>query len=396
MMKNKIKKRIAMLAYTEYSRDPRVRRYAEFLVSQGYYVDCVVLNEKKQNKKMDADLVNMVYLPIYQYRGSSNISYIYSYILFFLKAFYFFSIKSINKYSLIHVHNMPDFLVFSTILNKIFGTKIILDIHDNMPEIYKDKFEPLKAFFICKILLFQEKLSAIYADIVITVHKPHLKYNIKYHNLNPRKSKVIHNFADISIFTKRDKNILHYNLDDEFKLIYHGTIAKRFDLINILKGIKIVKNKFNIKLNIYGKGDGVDELKNQIKEMKLEKYISYEGLVPLDSIPDKISKSHLGIVSYAESTATSMMLPLKLMEYVAMELPVLTVKNTPICYYFRNTNLAFYESGSPESFSKELIELIENSKKRENMKTSMKRFNLKFNWNDEKYKYLKILNDINI
>ena len=396
MMKNKIKKRIAMLAYTEYSRDPRVRRYAEFLVSQGYNVDCVVLNEKKQNKKMDADLVNMVYLPIYQYRGSSNISYIYSYILFFFKAFYFFSIKSINKYSLIHVHNMPDFLVFSTILNKIFGTKIILDIHDNMPEIYKDKFEPLKAFFICKILLFQEKLSAIYADIVITVHKPHLKYNIKYHNLNPRKSKVIHNFADISIFTKRDKNILHYNLDDEFKLIYHGTIAKRFDLINILKGIKIVKNKFNIKFNIYGKGDGVDELKNQIKEMKLEKYISYEGLVPLDSIPDKISKSHLGIVSYAESTATSMMLPLKLMEYVAMELPVLTVKNTPICYYFRNTNLAFYESGSPESFSKELIELIENSKKRENMKTSMKRFNLKFNWNDEKYKYLKILNDINI
>ena len=83
MIKNKIKKRIAMLAYTEYSRDPRVRRYAEFLVNQGYNVDCVVLNEKKQNKKMDADLVNMVYLPIYQYRGSSNISYIYSYILFF-------------------------------------------------------------------------------------------------------------------------------------------------------------------------------------------------------------------------------------------------------------------------------------------------------------------------
>ena len=394
-MKNKNRKRIAMLAYTEYSRDPRVRRYAEFLVDEGYNVDCIVLKEKETNQKFFKDQIKMIYMPMYQYRGNSNISYVYSYVRFFINSFYFLSIKSINKYSLIHVHNMPDFLVFSTILNKIFGTKIILDIHDNMPEIYKDKFEPLIAFFICKILLFQERLSAIYSDVVITVHEPHLNYNIKYHKLNPNKSKVVHNFADFNLFRKK-KNIIHYKINDEFKLIYHGTIAKRFDLTNILKGISIVRNKYNVKLNIYGKGDGLDELKKQIKQLNLENLVSYKGMIPLDNIPDKISQSHLGIVSYAESTATSMMLPLKLMEYVAMELPVLTVKNVPIQYYFGNTKLAFYKSGSPESFSKELVKIIENPKKREYMQLEMKKFNQKFNWNHEKYKYLKILNDINL
>ncbi len=394
-MKNKNRKKIAMLAYTEYSRDPRVRRYAEFLVDQGYDVDCIVLNEKKSNQKLINDQIDMVYMPMYQYRGNSNISYIYSYVRFFLNSFYFLSIKSTKKYSLIHVHNMPDFLVFTTILNKIFGTKIILDIHDNMPEIYKDKFDPSISFFICKILLFQERLSAIYSDVVITVHEPHYNYNVKYHKLNPNKSKVVHNFADFNLFRKK-KNLIHHKTIDEFKLIYHGTIAKRFDLTNILKGISIVKNKYNIKLNIYGKGDGENELRNQIKEMNLENHIFYKGMIPLDSIPDKISQSHLGVVSYSESTATSMMLPLKLMEYVAMELPVLTVKNIPIQYYFRNNELAFYESGSPESFSKELVEIIENPKKRECMQREMKKFNQKFNWNNEKYKYLKILNDINI
>ena len=92
-MKNKNRKRIAMLAYTEYSRDPRVRRYAEFLVDEGYNVDCIVLKEKETNQKFFKDQIKMIYMPMYQYRGNSNISYVYSYVRFFINSFYFYLLK---------------------------------------------------------------------------------------------------------------------------------------------------------------------------------------------------------------------------------------------------------------------------------------------------------------
>ena len=77
-------KTIGMIAYTEYSRDPRVRRYAEALASSGFVVDCFVLKEKNQTSQKDNG-INLQYLNIEQYRGSSNMAYILSYLSFFLR-----------------------------------------------------------------------------------------------------------------------------------------------------------------------------------------------------------------------------------------------------------------------------------------------------------------------
>ena len=41
-----------------------------------------------------------------------------------------------------HVHNIPDFLVFAGLRLKWSGTRIILDIHDIVPELYESKFKP--------------------------------------------------------------------------------------------------------------------------------------------------------------------------------------------------------------------------------------------------------------
>ena len=46
-----------------------------------------------------------------------------------------------NRYDLIHIHNMPDFLVFAAWYAKLNGVKLILDVHDLMPELFASKFE---------------------------------------------------------------------------------------------------------------------------------------------------------------------------------------------------------------------------------------------------------------
>ena len=75
--------RAAMVAYTEYARDPRVRRYAECLARNGYEVDCFVLKESTKPVIEIINGIKIYHLNISQYRGVSNFSYIISYLRFF-------------------------------------------------------------------------------------------------------------------------------------------------------------------------------------------------------------------------------------------------------------------------------------------------------------------------
>ena len=55
-----------MVAYTEYVRDPRVRRYAESLVRHGYIVDCFVLKESGKPNHQEVNGVSLHHLDIFQ------------------------------------------------------------------------------------------------------------------------------------------------------------------------------------------------------------------------------------------------------------------------------------------------------------------------------------------
>ncbi len=62
---------------------------------------------------------------------------------------------------------MPDFLIFAAWYPKLTGAKVILDIHDIVPEFYGNKFsrmDPLPAVSLLKLV---ERLCAKMADRVI-------------------------------------------------------------------------------------------------------------------------------------------------------------------------------------------------------------------------------------
>ena len=379
--------RAAMVAYTEYVRDPRVRRYAECLTRNGYEVDCFVLKEAKNNQVDVLNGVKIFHLKTSQYRGNSNLAYIYSYSTFFIQALSALTKQIHNNYSVIHVHNMPDFLVFTTFINKIFGSKVILDIHDNMPELYKTKFDSKVGVLLYHILLTQERLSCFYADRVVTVHVPHFEYNVKNHNLSPNKTFIIPNFADTNLFHPLTETNSVKN--GAFNVIYHGTIAERFGLNLVLKGIKKVHEDFPfLRLHIYGKGDGVVNLETDIQAMDLENIVVYHGQIELDLIPSKIAKSDLGLVTYIQSDATDLMLPLKLMEYMAVGIPALTVINKPIKYYFKTDELAYYESNNLKSFTRELQNLIKSPPELIRLQKKTEIVNQRLNWKNEQKNYI--------
>ena len=122
--------RIAMAAYTNYRRDPRVRREAEALIEAGHSV--VFLASRQPGEPMRERIagVEVIKLAGLTNRRTSTAIYILDYLIFLLRISLHLTIRPL-RYDLVHINNMPDFLVFGTLLPRVLGRPVIHDVHDS-------------------------------------------------------------------------------------------------------------------------------------------------------------------------------------------------------------------------------------------------------------------------
>src|SRR5262245_62378362 len=110
-------------------------------------------------------------VPIARRRGGI-LGYLYQYLAFLLISSAIIVGRSLSRrYDLVYVHNMPDFLVLSGLIPRLFGAKVILDLHDPMPELMQTIFNLPPSAKSVGLLRRVEKWSIRLADSVITVNR---------------------------------------------------------------------------------------------------------------------------------------------------------------------------------------------------------------------------------
>ncbi len=161
-----------MIAYTDYFSDTRVRREAEALVaSDKYQVRVITLGNDASPKHTMLEGVEIIEVNIPKYRGKNQLRYLLSYGNFFIKAMLECSLLTLRKeLGAVHIHNMPDFLVFAALLPKLMGKPVVLDIHDTMPETFGSKFGS-SSRVVNWLLKFEEYCSCRFADRLICVNE---------------------------------------------------------------------------------------------------------------------------------------------------------------------------------------------------------------------------------
>ena len=162
--------KICMIVHKNFYGDTRVRRYVESLLTVGAIVDVVCLSGNDNPVVEPHERLRVYSIPVCHANASRIrylVEYIYAFALFLIRLS-FLHIK--NHYQVIHVHNMPDFLIFSALIPKIMGARLILDIHDPMPEVFISKYGERSNKLMLSLISFQEKISCFFADTVITVN----------------------------------------------------------------------------------------------------------------------------------------------------------------------------------------------------------------------------------
>lgn len=387
------KKNLLMVAYTNYRTDPRVIRAAEAAAEAGFAVDVLVLNRDNEPREEQIRGVNVIHVNQSRYRGGGVVSYVTAYLQFFLRCFFIAAKRRWRKkYAIVHVHNMPDFIIFSGLIPKLFGAKLILDIHDPMPNTFSSKYGKGDKGLIYSLLLWQEKLSAAFADRVLTVHDP-VKDHIlvKQHGMRPDAVDVVANFPDDKIFYPRQAEAANEGL----RLCFHGTILKRLGLYNVVEAIARARHKNNIHVRIIGEGDFSEELKRLIASHNLETIIEFDNrMYPIEQIPAQLAGYNLGLVPLELSSITEFVLPLKLLEYIGLGMAVVTVHNTAIDYYLTSDDCLFYDPADPQSLSDVIDRLAENPQLLAQYKQRALDVRERFLWSNEKQRYISMLREL--
>jgi glycosyl transferase family 4 len=165
-------KRVAVILYSSYPTDPRPRRAVEALAKEGASVEVICLREMDQEPQHESfNGVHVTRVP-FKHQRRGKISYLIRYGSFILLSGIILASRAWKRrYHLVHVHNMPDVLVFSALAPKILGAKVILDLHDPMPELMTTIFGLRQNSYSVRLLKQFEKWSIRFADSVIVANE---------------------------------------------------------------------------------------------------------------------------------------------------------------------------------------------------------------------------------
>lgn len=372
-------KKICMVAYTNYLSDARPRREAEALVRRGDRVDFIALGEKERSPVETIEGVRVFHLKQTRYRGSSGASYVLAYLRFLLTA----SAKLLGlfrkeRYDIVYVHTMPDLLVLVGLIPKLFGAKIILNIHDMMPELYMSKFGISEKHLLIRLLAFQEQLSIRLADRVICVHHPHRDV-LCGRGADPEKITVLPNVPDPRVLRKDAESRQE---DGAFRIVYHGTIASRLGLdIAVRAFAKVAADCPGARLEIFGDGDAADALEKQIAASGVAGRIQFsKRMFRVESIAQMIQGASVGVIPNRRDVATDYMLPVKLLEYVYLGIPAIAPRLLAIEYYFGEDQVEYYEPGDVDELADCIRRLYSDPERRKRLAQAGADFVREFNW----------------
>ena len=285
---------------------------------------------------------------------------------------------------------MPDFLVFAALIPKCLGAKVILDVHDLMPELYECKFGHGRGRFIVSLITWMERRSIAFADRAIAVHIPHRDALVSHGN-RVDKFSILLNVPDPSIFVRNGV----VRSDDRFRLIYHGTVARRHGLEIALNAVVAVKDKIpNLEFLVIGHGDDLPRIKGLVETLQLTSCVRFLGTMPVQKLPEQLAQADVGLVPILYDSFTRYMLPLKLMEYARMGIPAIVSDTETIRAYFDPQMVRYCKPGDPGDLANAILELYQNPARRKQMLDAAARFNSAYNWDEQKKGYFNLVDGL--
>jgi glycosyltransferase involved in cell wall biosynthesis len=384
-------RQVAMLSYSFYRYDNRVRRYAETLARRGDDVRVFCLGSEEEVRKGDWFAVDGVRVRALQARETPETNqwaHAWRLLRFLGSSYRALSGENLpHGCELLHVHNIPDFLAFAGARLKRGGTKVILDIHDIVPEFYASKFRTGRDALLVRMLRGIEALSCRFVHHVIIAN--HIwKERLIGRSAPEGKVTALVNNVDLNLFWRRQRT----RQDDRIILLYAGTLNRHQGLDLAIQAMGRLAGEFpKMELHIYGGGPSLPSLQSLTAELGLKDRVSFHRAVPIDQVGDLIASADIGIVPKLAAGFGDEAYSTKIMELMSQGLPVVLSRTRVDSLYFNDSVVAFFGSGDVDQLASAIRRVASDPIYRKTLSENGYAYAQANSWETMKHVYLDLV-----
>ena len=355
---------VCMLAYTFYEGDNRVMRYAETMAARGDRVDVIALRTSDGDLDSTVNGVNVIKIQTRIPNENQSFVYLFRLLTFLLRSTWVLWERHRKfKYDLIHVHSVPDFLVFAAVLPKLAGARVILDIHDILPEFYASKFKSGSDSPAYKALLLAERVSARVADHVIIANDL-WRNRLIQRSVPAPKCTTIMNYPDLSIFHRCGRT----RDDGRFVILYPGSLNWHQGLDIAVRALARISARVpQVDLHIYGRGPEKENLVALANQLGLANRVFLRDTVSLRETARIMENADLAVVPKRSNLFSNEAFSTKTLEFMAMGVPLIVAATDIDKYYFNDSQVMFFPPENDEALAAAMLTLIENQDLRESL-----------------------------
>jgi glycosyltransferase involved in cell wall biosynthesis len=383
-----------MVAYAFYESDTRILQYASALAQRGDSVDVIALRRDKSFPAFE--VLHGVNVFRIQYRTVNEkgfFAYANRILRFFLRSTWrLYRNQSRYPYDIVHVHNVPDFLVFTALSSKWKRKPVVLDIHDLLPEFFASKFKIQHGSFLFKLLTFIEKRSAAFATHVVIANDI-WRDRLAARSSRSDKCSVVRNRPDLSIF---QSEFARKKTADKFILTYPGSLNWHQGLDIAIRAFASVAGQMpDAQFHIYGEGPAKPSLIELTSQLGMQEHIFFHDFLSSRAIAKVMAATDLAIEpKRANSSFSNEALSTKILEFMSLGVPVIACRTRIHAYYYDDSIIQYYENDDEKELAEQMLRLANDPILRARLAANAEIYVRNNTWDARKHEYLALIDSL--
>ena len=393
--------RIGMILDAVFPPDPRVENEAVSLIKAGHevFLFCLHYGQQKPSELINGIQVKRFLSNKLEYKLSALVYTVPLYTFLMMRKIHHF-IKE-NKVEVLHVHDMRiAAAVFN--VNKKFNLPVVLDLHENRPEIMK--FYPHLSKFPGTYLISSKKWKKKEEEFILKATKVIVVTLEAKNEILERVPMEADKIIEVpntvrESFYKNPKllpQIMH-RYANNFVLLYIGDTGIRRGLETAIKSIYNIKNKIDtVKLVIVGKNSSDTILKKLVKDLQIEPYVDFLGWKDPSLFQSYILSSAICISPLHRNLHHDTTYANKIFQYMSLAKPVLVSDAIAQRKLVEKVACGLvHKERDSEDFSNKVVALYKSKPLRLELGESGKKFvQNEFSWEQTSKKLINLYNNM--
>jgi glycosyltransferase involved in cell wall biosynthesis len=258
-----------------------------------------------------------------------------------------------RRYRAVDVYNVTDFAVFTALVPRLRGARVVLNMLEMNPELTATRLRLRAGHPLHRLATFIERLAVGWADRVVTVSETWRRILVR-RGADAGRIVVVPNTQQVASGAPAQET------EPRLVLVSHGVQIPRYGLEVAIRALpRLVARYPGLRLELIGDGEDQAALRRLTVELGVDGCVDFVGFIPRweDAIA-RVSRAAIGLVPVLEDGYGDLILPTRLIDYAALGVPAVCSRLAAIQEYFPEDAVSYFTPGDADALARAVEALL--------------------------------------